>query len=80
MIERFEKRKAKRYQRELLGKLSSDLDYLEELASVVKLTPREMVAAESRGKRVKAEAMDAVSFLKGRQLFWSQFKPMYSQK
>ena len=78
--ERFEKKKAKRYQRELLGKLSQDLDYLEVLASDVKLRPGHGSAInDARGKMVKEEAEDAITFLKNRQLFWSQFKPMYSK-
>ena len=63
----------RKYRRELLGKLSNDLDYLETLASEVDLS------REAKSE-VKREAEDAINFLKNRQEFWSQFKPMYAEK
>ena len=78
VVEKFASKKAKRYQRELLGQLSKDLDYLEVLSSEVKLKPGSSGANEARGRRMKEEADEAISFLRNRQLFWSQFKPMYS--
>ena len=31
-------------------------------------------------KNVQREATDAVTFLKTRQVFWSQYKPLYSKQ
>ena len=66
----------KRHRKKLLGKLSKDLDYLETLT---KLSPigddsQELITADDI---VKKEAEEAINFLKERQEFWSQFKPMY---
>ena len=59
----------KRYQRDLLGQLAKDLDYLENLASATDFDD----AAD-----IKREAKEGIDFLKHRQEFWSQFNPMYS--
>ena len=66
----------KRHRRKLLGKLSTDLDYLESLVTEVKMKPisEDIINAD---EFVKQEAEEAISFLKERQEFWSQFKPMY---
>ncbi len=63
--------KERRYQRELLGQLAKDLDYLETLALRGDFE-------DSQTRSVKKEAKEAVDFLKHRQEFWSQFRPMYS--
>ena len=68
----------KRHRKKLLGKLSKDLDYLETLT---KLSPigddsQELITADDI---VKKEAEEAINFLKERQEFWSQFKPMYCE-
>ena len=60
---------AKRYQRDLLGQLTKDLDYLEHLASA---------ADFDDSADIKKEAKEGIDFLKHRQEFWSQFNPMYS--
>lgn len=69
----------KKHQRNLLGKLSKDLDYLETLLSEVKIggenDQQDIVAMTD--EVVSKEASEAISFLRERQEFWSQFKPMY---
>ena len=90
----------KQHRRNLLGKLATDLDYLESLLSSVKIFDGESsldissaasfdtskrgsyVNQERRrlknyGVGVKREAQEALLFLKRRQDFWSQLKPMY---
>ena len=90
----------KQHRRNLLGKLATDLDYLESLLSSVKIFDGEnsldissaasfdtskrgsYVNQERRrlknyGVGVKREAQEALLFLKRRQDFWSQLKPMY---
>ena len=77
----------KKHQRNLLGKLSKDLDYLETLLTEVKIggggdqvsnsvnDHQDIVAITD--EVVSKEASEAISFLRERQEFWSQFKPMY---
>ena len=67
----------KRQRKILLGKLSNDLDYLEHLVNDVKIG--EVHEHDKRGKIIRHEAQDAITFLRSRQDFWSQFKPMYSK-
>ena len=67
----------KRQRKKLLGKLSNDLDYLEHLVNDVKIG--EIHEHDKRGKIIRNEAQDAIKFLRSRQDFWSQFKPMYSK-
>ena len=67
----------KRQRKVLLGKLSYDLDYLEHLVNDVKIG--EIHEHDKRGKIIRSEAQDAITFLQGRQEFWSQYKPMYSK-
>ena len=68
---------SKRQRKILLGKLSNDLDYLEYLVNDVKIG--EVHEQDKRGKIIRSEAQDAITFLQGRQDFWSQYKPMYSK-
>ena len=97
----------KQYRRNLLGKLATDLDYLESLISSVKIFDGDNYSHQSirngsnqslgafdisrrgsydkkeqrnfkkYGIGVKREAQDAILFLKRRQDFWSQLRPMY---
>ena len=82
----------KQHRRNLLGKLAKDLDYLESLIKSVKLSDYEnstyssiktgdsrknLLMKKSYGVGVRREAQDAILFLKRRQDFWSQLKPMY---
>ena len=69
--------KRKKHRRNLLGKLSTDLDYLETLLTEVKVG--ESTPKEPTDKFVKKQAEEAISFLRDRQEFWSQFKPIYSK-
>jgi hypothetical protein len=75
----------RKHRRNLLGKLSKDLDYLETLLTEVKLGPTPITDYGNTSKDMSAdelvtkEAEDAISFLRERQEFWSQFKPMYSK-
>ena len=74
--EKPETKTKKKHQRNLLGKLSKDLDYLETLLTEVKITPTEEIQAIT-DEAVTKEASEAITFLRERQEFWSQFKPMY---
>ena len=67
----------RRQRKVLLGKLSNDLDYLEHLVNDVKIG--EIHEHDRRGRIIRSEAQDAITFLQGRQEFWSQYKPMYSK-
>ena len=97
----------KQYRRNILGKLATDLDYLETLISSVKIFDGDNYSHQyiqsgnnrslgtfdisrrgSYGKKhqrhlknygigVKREAQDAILFLKRRQDFWCQLRPMY---
>lgn len=69
----------KKHRRSLLGKLSKDLDYLEGLLQEVKIDPSLEKEATFAGEIVSKEAADGISFLRERQEFWNQFKPMYSK-
>ena len=68
---------SKKQRQLLLGKISNDLDYLEYLVNEVKIG--EMHEHDSGGRIIRNEAKDAITFLQGRQHFWSQYKPMYSK-
>ena len=89
----------RQHRRKLLGKLSKDMDYLENLIGSVKIFDDDTTSNKNlvsfgtcrRGSEVKKdrktirnygigvrrEAQDAILFLKRRQEFWSQLKPMY---
>ena len=75
--EKIDENISKRQRKVLLGKLSNDLDYLEHLVNDVKIG--EIHDHDKRGKLIRSEAQDAITFLQGRQDFWSQYKPMYSK-
>ena len=68
---------SRRQRKMLLGKLSNDLDYLEHLVNDVKIG--EVHENDKKGQIIRNEAQDAITFLQGRQEFWSQYKPMYSK-
>ena len=72
-----ERKSKKKQQRNLLGKLSKDLDYLETLLTEVKIAPTEQEIHAITDEAVSKEASEAITFLRERQEFWSQFKPMY---
>ena len=86
-------KRSKKHRRKLLGKLSTDLEYLEGLLTDVKLgqavTEKESTddiiapiitpTKPTEEDGVSKKAQEAISFLKERQEFWSQFKPMYSK-
>lgn len=70
--------KRNRHQRKLLGRLSHDLDYLETLLTEVKINgPEDEEIPPQTGDKVSKKTEEAISFLRERQEFWSQFKPMY---
>lgn len=69
----------KKHRRSLLGKLSKDLDYLEELLMEVKVSPQQEKEASFAEEILSKEAEEGIHFLRERQEFWSQFKPMYSK-
>ena len=75
--EKIDESVSKRQRKVLLGKLSNDLDYLEHLVNDVKIG--EIHDHDKRGKLIRSEAQDAITFLQGRQDFWGQYKPMYSK-
>ena len=68
---------SRKQRKALLGKLSSDLDYLEHLVNDVKIG--EVHDHDKRGRVIRNEAKDAITFLQGRQEFWGQYKPLYSK-
>ena len=77
--------KKKKQRKILLGRLSKDLDYLEGLLTEVKLAPgpgplveqETLIPTAETDNAVSKETENAITFLKERQEFWSQFKPMY---
>ncbi len=81
--------KRKKQQRNLLGRMSTDLEFLEGLLHEVKLvtpsSPEEKEyssigsSAKKETDKVSKKTEEAISFLRERQEFWSQFKPMYSK-
>ncbi|TRY79374.1 hypothetical protein TCAL_09828, partial [Tigriopus californicus] len=57
-----------------------DLDYLEDLADEIGHTENGQKSRPDKdNSSIQKEAEDAISFLKNRQEFWRQFKPMYSE-
>ena len=80
--------KRKKQQRNLLGRMSTDLEFLEGLLHEVKLVPpsspeekeySSSSIAKKETDKVSKKTEEAISFLRERQEFWSQFKPMYSK-
>ena len=67
----------KKHRKKLLGKLSKDLDYLETLTKLSPIGDDSQELCRIADDIVKKEAEEAINFLKERQEFWSQFKPMY---
>lgn len=87
--------KQRKHQRSLLGRMSQDLEFLEGLLTDVKLDIPDQSSAEKESEqatgdvsapveittqdKVSKKTQEAISFLKDRQEFWSQFKPLYSK-
>ena len=86
-VTELKKSKMKKQRRNLLGRLSTDLDYLEGLLNEVNIGQPQPVVDEQdeleptpdEPDEVSKQTLEAITFLKERQEFWSQFKPMYSK-
>ncbi len=57
-----------------------DLDYLQTLASEMKVGSGRVADDDREGMLLAREAEAAVTFLCKRQEFWRQYKPMYSEE